>query len=102
VRAYVVDPGLVRTDIGNKQTGGLVSLVWSMRKQAGQPPEIPARTYVWLCNQEPEHGGLYYFNCKERSYSRHVTGAGASRLFTLSEQLCGLNDNGKRSGTHAG
>lgn len=93
VRACVIDPGLVKTEIGHKQTGSLVSLVWALRKRSGQPPEIPARTYVWLSDQEPAPAGLYYYNCRERPYSRHVTAAGASRLFTLSTKLCGLIDN---------
>lgn len=38
IRAYVVDPGLVKTDIGNKETGFLVNLVWSLRKRHGVPP----------------------------------------------------------------
>jgi NAD(P)-dependent dehydrogenase (short-subunit alcohol dehydrogenase family) len=87
VRAYVVDPGLVRTDIGNKKTGGLVSLVWSLRKKQGQHPDQPAKTYVWLCSQNPAPDGLYYFNCQRRAYSRYVTEDSARRLFEMSEKL---------------
>jgi len=87
VRAYVVDPGLVRTDIGNKKTGGLVSLVWTLQKKQGQNPDQPAKTYVWLCSQNPAPDGLYYHDCQKRAYSRHVTDANARRLFELSEGL---------------
>ena len=90
VRAYTVDPGLVNTDIGLKQTGGLVNFVWSIRKKHGVNPEIPAETYVYLCESEPAPSGLYYYLCRERVYSKQVTQENAERLFALSEKLCGI------------
>ena len=93
VRAYVADPGLVKTDIGNKQTGGLVSAVWSLRKKQGVPPEIPAQTFAYLCGENPPPDGLYYYLCKEVKYSRRVTSENAERLFKLCEQLCGIRYN---------
>ena len=94
VHAYVVDPGLVRTDIGNKDAGGLVNLVWSLRKLGGISPEIPARTYACLCETQDAPSGLYYYLCRERAYSRKVTRENADRLFALSEQLCGISYKG--------
>ena len=94
VHAYVVDPGLVRTDIGNKDAGGLVNLVWSLRKLGGISPEIPARTYACLCETQDAPSGLYYYLCRERAYSRKVTRENADRLFALSEQLCGISYQG--------
>ncbi len=94
VHAYVVDPGLVRTDIGNKDAGGLVNLVWSLRKLGGISPEIPARTYACLCEAQDAPSGLYYYLCRERAYSRKVTRENADRLFALSEQLCGISYQG--------
>lgn len=90
IRAYVVDPGLVRTDIGNKQTGGLVSLVWSLRKRGGKSPEVPAKTYVYLCNQVEAPDGLYYFDSHKKPCSRYATDENAHRLHALSKHLCGL------------
>lgn len=91
VRAYVVDPGLVNTDIGNKKTGGLVNFVWMLRKRHGVAPAVPAKTYAFLCEQECAPKGLYYKLCKETAYSRQVTSENANRLFALSERLCGVN-----------
>ncbi|MDD4718046.1 MAG: SDR family NAD(P)-dependent oxidoreductase, partial [Eubacteriales bacterium] len=91
IRAYVVDPGLVRTNIGNKRTGWLVSLIWSLRKRAGVGPDIPAATYEWLCRENEAPKGFYYYMCKERSFSRQVTAENAERLFALSERLCGIS-----------
>ena len=90
VQAYVVDPGLVKTDIGNKQTGGLVNFIWSLRKKQGVSPEIPAKTYAFLCNQDPAPQGLYYYLCRGKKYSKQVTTENADKLFALSAQLCGI------------
>ena len=90
IRAYAVDPGLVNTNIGNKQTGGLVNFIWTLRKKHGVKPEIPAETYVYLCQQASTPKGLYYYLCRERAFSNEVTQENASRLFNLSERLCGI------------
>jgi len=90
IRACVVDPGLVRTDIGNKNTGGLVNWIWGLRKKHGVPVEVPARTYGYLCDQNLEANELYYYLCSPRRYSRQVTHENADRLFSLSERLCGV------------
>lgn len=40
---YVLDPGLVRTDIGNKAAGGIVGVVWTLRKRHGVEPSVQRR-----------------------------------------------------------
>ena len=94
IKAFVVDPGLVNTDIGNKQTGGIVGFVWSLRKKHGVSPEIPAETYVFLCEQDQEPDGLYYYSSKQRLYSKYVNGENAKRLFSLSENLTDIKYGG--------
>jgi len=96
IRAYVVDPGLVNTDIGNKKTGALVNFIWTLRKRHGVPPAVPAETYAFLCGQEEAPTGLYYHLCKESTYSRQVTSENADRLFALSERLCGIRYGGEK------
>lgn len=91
VRAYVVDPGLVNTDIGNKQTGGIVNAFWNVRKRYGVSPETVAQTYVHLCTASPAPGGLYFHACRACGYSPRADNAqDAQRLFALSEKLCGI------------
>ncbi len=91
VRMYVIDPGLVNTEIGNKETGGLVRLVWTLRKRSGVSPDVPAQTFAYVCNHMPALEGLYYYNCALASYSpyaddpKHI-----GRMFSVSEQLCGV------------
>ena len=89
IRGYTVDPGLVNTEIGSKQTAGIVRYFWERHKRRGVSPAVPARTYVYLCDQETAPDGLYYSLCREKRHSRQVTGQNADRLFALSEQLCG-------------
>jgi NAD(P)-dependent dehydrogenase (short-subunit alcohol dehydrogenase family) len=94
-RAYVVDPGLVNTDIGNKKTGGLVNFIWTFRKRRGVAPSVPAKTYAYLCGQKEYPQGLYYYLCRENTYGKHVTSKNADRLFKLSERLCGIRYGGE-------
>ena len=90
IHAYVVDPGLVCTDIGNKNTGALVNWIWKLRKKHGVCADVPAKTYVHLIEAEPAPQDLYFYLCKPNRYSRQVTKENADRLFALSERLCGI------------
>lgn len=96
IRAYVVDPGLVKTDIGTK-AGGMVKLVWAFRKPFGVSPAAPAETYVWICRQEDHPGHLCYHDCMPRKFSREVTSRNAERLFELSHRLCGTEEFGLKT-----
>lgn len=89
IKAYVVDPGLVNTDIGNKQTNGVVDRFWSLRKRFGDSADFAAQTYVYLCGQSPK--GLYFRRTRALSPSRQAgDSVDAERLFELSERLCGV------------
>lgn len=88
LRAYGVDPGLVATEIGCKNTGRLVAFVWKRRKKHGVKPEIPAQVYLELISRETAPCGLYVGVTGEKAYSREVTKKNADRLFNLSEELC--------------
>jgi len=90
ITSYVVDPGLVCTDIGCKNTGGLVDWIWKLRKKHGCQPEVPAKTYVYLCETQPAPRELYYYLCKPNRYSCQVTIENADKLFAASEKLCGI------------
>ncbi len=95
VKAYVVDPGLVNTDIGGKDTGGIVGAFWNLRRKGGVEPGVPAQTYAYLCSCQPAPQGLYYHDCQPAKYSKQADDAAdAKRLFELSEQLCGIQFGG--------
>ena len=91
VRAYVVDPGLVNTDIGSKGTTGFVSWFWSKRAKHGVHPGVSAQTYAYICTA-PDATELYYHRCEPRSYSKNVDiTAETKRLWDLSERLCEID-----------
>ncbi len=91
VRAYVVDPGLVNTGIGSKQTGGIVRLFWELHRRRGVSPETSAKTHLHLCRLQDCPQGLYYHKCSPCAYSRYADSEeDAKRLFELSEKLCGI------------
>ncbi|HWS29447.1 MAG TPA: SDR family NAD(P)-dependent oxidoreductase [Clostridia bacterium] len=91
VRAYVVDPGLVNTKIGMKQTHGLVRFVWDVRRRGGCAPELPAQTYVYLASCTPAPEKLYYYRCEVRACGRFAENDGdAERVFAMGERYCGV------------
>jgi NAD(P)-dependent dehydrogenase (short-subunit alcohol dehydrogenase family) len=94
IRAYGIDPGLVRTDIGNKNTGGLVGFVWQRRKKHGVDPSVPASVYERLISSETAPGCLCQSISGPLKPSREVNKRNADRLFQLSEKLCNLKFGG--------
>ena len=91
VSAACVDPGLVRTEIGLKDTGGLVKFVWGLRMKRGVEPEVPARAFARLIDAEEPPRALYYRGAKPARHSRQVNRKNADRLWNLSEQLSGAH-----------
>ncbi len=88
VRAYGIDPGLVRTEIGSKNTGKLVGAFWQRRKKHGVDPAEPAEIYLALITSATIPAGLYYSIAGAQKTSREVTKQNADSLFELSEKLC--------------
>lgn len=98
LHAYVVDPGLVNTDIGVKQTSGIVRLFWTLRSKGGVSPDVPAQTYAMLACADAPPQGLYYHNCNEsRCSAQALSEAEARRLFELSDRLCGYCYGGDKT-----
>lgn len=63
--AYAVDPALVNTSMGEKNTSGLAKLIWSIRKHKGISPNEAAKTILYLVNDFAEcKDGFYYKNCR--------------------------------------
>jgi NAD(P)-dependent dehydrogenase (short-subunit alcohol dehydrogenase family) len=91
VIAYAIDPGLVKTAIGNKKTGWLVDFAWRLRRRGGQDAAIPAQTYLYLLSAEPAPAALYYYDCRPRRYSKEVNSQNAKRLTAISCNLCQIS-----------
>jgi len=93
VRAYAVDPGLVDTAIGEKGTGGLVSLVWRMRRRGGVSPDLAARGLVYVASEEKLVDPLapYWKECRPLPASPEADREESRRrLWEVSVRLCGL------------
>lgn len=93
VHAFAVDPGLVNTDIGMKETGGLASLVWRSRKNMGVSPEVPSKTILFLADEPgvTTSPDIYWHLCKPKQPSVNALNpALAKRLWMESCKLTGL------------
>jgi len=90
IRSYVVDPGLVKTQIANKHTSWLVRFVWTWRSKKGIDSSIPAKTYIHLMKNRPIEG-LNYKDCNIHPYNPEVDKPiEYKRLFELSQKLCNI------------
>ncbi len=92
-RALVADPGLVNTEIGLKDTGGLARWVWRSRKKLGVSPEVPAKTILFMANEPSvlSSPDIYWYLCKPKKPSRaSMDSQLARRLWIESCNLCGL------------
>lgn len=102
-RAFAVDPGLVNTEIGAKDTGGLAQLVWNRRKKLGVSPEAPSKTILFLASA-PEiqnSEAVYWHDCQPKTPSGTSQSISlARRLWVESCLLCTLPVPGE-GGIHA-
>ena len=102
IRAFAVDPGLVNTDIGLKGTGGIVKKVWKMRSGKGTKVEQPAQSISYLATEPSarQTDQVYWKDCTPLKPSRYSQREDVgSRLWELSERMCGIQFNLNRS-TH--
>lgn len=93
IRAYAADPGLVKTEIGFKQTPPLVRWIWRLRSDSGVSPKQSAQGIVALLRQSRQHspGAVYWKNGAPKQPSqRALNAADARRLWVLSAQMCGI------------
>jgi retinol dehydrogenase-12 len=91
MQAFAVDPGLVNTEIGMKQTGGLSYWFWNQRRTKGVGIEKPAQTILYLCAEESvqDNHEMYWRDCKPKEPSQRAKNIEKARkLWEFSEQLC--------------
>lgn len=95
VSVYCVQPGLVKTDIGVKHTNPFHSFMWKLRRLSGMTPDQAAVTAIYLATADEvaSSSGLYWDKCKPKSSSaRSKNTEDASRLWKMSEQMCGIKN----------
>lgn len=100
IKAFAVDPGLVNTDIGLKGTDGIVKKVWGMRSRSGTAAEQPAHSISYLAAESAARkaGDVYWKDCAPLKPSRYSQREEiGSRLWELSERMCGIKYNLNRS-----
>ncbi len=94
VSIYCVQPGLVKTDIGVKHTNPFHGMMWKLRRLGGMSPEKAAETAIYLATASEVAGrsGFYWDRCKPKPSSpRSQDPETASRLWKVSEELCGID-----------
>lgn len=95
LHTWVVDPGLVNTDIALKDGGVLSSLVWRVRQKQGTSPEAPSRTILHLASAPLDQifGDLYWKNSQPQPPSRTALNPDlAYRLWQESCRLTGIHE----------
>jgi NAD(P)-dependent dehydrogenase (short-subunit alcohol dehydrogenase family) len=96
VHAFAADPGLVKTDMGLKGTPLLAAWVWKLRRSGGTPPEVPAKGIVYLLTEPSiqQSKDVYWKDSRPKTSSpKAVDGSMASRLWVLSEKMCGMSED---------
>lgn len=89
-----VQPGLVKTDIGLKNTISFHGLMWKLRRLTGVSPEKGAATSIYLASSEEVRGisGKYWDKCMPKPASKKANDVeDAEKLWQLSEKMCGIN-----------
>jgi NAD(P)-dependent dehydrogenase (short-subunit alcohol dehydrogenase family) len=93
LRAFAADPGLVKTDIGFKDTPALVGWVWKWRRSGGIEPHQSARGIAILATEPSiqEAADMYWKHGQPKRPSRRALEASAARrLWETSENMCGI------------
>jgi NAD(P)-dependent dehydrogenase (short-subunit alcohol dehydrogenase family) len=93
IQAFVADPGLVRTEIGLKSSGGLAKLVWRVRMAQGRPSREGAETSLFLATDPTVYnsGQLYWRNNMPLAPDPlALNQTAAERLWQISERMCGI------------
>lgn len=95
LHAWAVDPGLVNTDIGLKNTGLLSRLVWRSRQKHGTSAEVPSQTLLLLASaaREQIQHDLYWRDCQPQAPSKAALDSDlAQALWKESCRLCRIDD----------
>lgn len=92
-RAFAVDPGLVNTGIGQKESLGVEGRFWNNRRHLGGSPEVPAETILYLAGVDPlpAEAGLLWKDHHPIEPSRQALNKNlARRLWKQSCAWCGI------------
>jgi NAD(P)-dependent dehydrogenase (short-subunit alcohol dehydrogenase family) len=91
VKAFAAHPGLVRTEIGLKDTSGIEKLVWKLRMKSGVDPSVPAETIYYLATEHSllSSHDIYWYNKEPKQPNPYALRKDAAKqLWEASERLC--------------
>lgn len=95
VRAFAVDPGLVKTDIALKGQPAFSRFIWKIRRSAGVDPFVPAKTILYLASEpsiQNSHENYWYDRRPKQASLQAKSIDLARNLWETSLRLCGLPD----------
>lgn len=93
IRSFAFDPGLVNTEMGLKHTTGIAKLVWSIRKNSGDPPKVAADALSFMVFEPSllRSEEVYFKAGKALKPNPHaLSEENGKRLWELSEKMCGI------------
>ncbi len=95
VRAFALDPGLVKTDIGLKGTSGIEKFFWKYRMRGGTAPEVPAACALFLATNPVLSGSgeIYWRDCMPRHPNSYALREDVAKLlWEVSERFCRISN----------
>jgi NAD(P)-dependent dehydrogenase (short-subunit alcohol dehydrogenase family) len=93
VTANTLHPGVIRTEIGNKNSRGLATLGWKILKPFMATAEHGASTSVYLASSPEVEGvsGYYFEECKPKQSSADTYNLSlAAQVWDRSMEMCGM------------
>lgn len=93
ISIYGVQPGLVNTDIGAKNTGFFQRLIWNLHSRTGKTPEEGADTSIFLATEDRKNltSGAYWDNRQMKRTSKATYNEGSARiLWEKTMEMCGM------------
>ncbi len=95
IRAFAVDPGLVNTGIGFKNTAWFSRFVWALRHRRGTSPDVPAETFYHLASVTSiKNAQEYYWRDSHSKQPNRLAFNEKLRgeLWQVSKVCCGIED----------
>jgi NAD(P)-dependent dehydrogenase (short-subunit alcohol dehydrogenase family) len=97
LRSFAMDPGLVRTEIGLKGTGGIEKFVWRLRMKHGVDPSVPADAISFLAldpGMATWRGGYWKDKAPKYPNPRALRREDARTLWEASLRFTGIREYG--------
>lgn len=95
IKAFAVDPGLVNTSIGFKNTAWYSRFIWAIRHRRGTSPDVPAEIFYHLASTDSvKNAQEYYWRDSQPKRPSHLIFNEKLRrdLWQVSRACCGIED----------